>query len=83
MEKVKVTRKFQVTIPKEVRERASVRVGDELLVSGTERKIVLEKSVDLEELAGCWAHIESTEEFMKASRELWRTWRSKPYLTQT
>jgi len=83
VEKVKVTRKYQVTIPKEVRERAGVRVGDELLVSGTERRIVMEKSVDLDDLAGCWTHIERTEEFMKAARELWRTWKSGRYSTRT
>jgi antitoxin PrlF len=57
VEKVKVTRKYQVTIPKEVRESIGVKVGDELLVSRNERRIVLEKQVDLEELAGAWVHV--------------------------
>lgn len=77
MEKVKVTRKYQVTIPKEVRESIGVKVGDELLVSRNERRIVLEKQVDLEELAGAWVHVESTDEFMENVRKLWKTWKLK------
>ncbi len=37
-----VTRKFQVTIPKEVREALGIRVGDRLLVKVVEGKIVME-----------------------------------------
>jgi len=77
MEKVKVTRKYQVTIPKEIRERIGVNIGDELLVNRSGRRIVFEKPVDLEDLAGSWAHIESTDEFMKNMRELWKTWKVK------
>jgi AbrB family looped-hinge helix DNA binding protein len=70
---VKVTGKYQVTIPKEIRERIGVNIGDELLVNRSGRRIVLEKPVDLEDLAGFWAHIESTDAFMKNIRELWKT----------
>ena len=77
MEKVKVTRKYQVTIPKEIRERIGVNIGDELLVNRSGRRIVLEKPVDLEDLAGSWTHIESTDAFMKNVRELWKTWKVK------
>lgn len=37
-----VTRKFQVTIPKEVREALGIRVGDRLVVKVVEGKIVME-----------------------------------------
>lgn len=37
-----VTRKFQVTIPKEVREALGIRVGDRLLVKVVDGKIVME-----------------------------------------
>lgn len=72
-----MTRKYQVTIPKEVRERIGVKVGDELLVSGKDRRIVLEKPVDLEDLAGAWVHVESTDGFMENVRKLWKTWKVK------
>ncbi|QOJ79002.1 AbrB/MazE/SpoVT family DNA-binding domain-containing protein [Infirmifilum lucidum] len=42
MKKVRVTRKYQVTIPKEVRELVGVRVGDELKVTVEGNRIVLE-----------------------------------------
>ncbi len=42
MVEVVVTRKFQVTIPKEVREALGIRVGDRLLVKVVNGKIVLE-----------------------------------------
>jgi antitoxin PrlF len=77
VEKVKVTRKYQVTIPKEVRESIGVKVGDELLVSGSERRIVFEKPVDLEELAGAWVHVESTDRFMENVKKMWKTWKVK------
>jgi len=77
LEKVKVTRKYQVTIPKDIREKIGISVGDELLVNENGQRILLEKPVDLEDLAGCWAHIESTEEFMKNARQLWKTWKVK------
>jgi len=77
LEKVKVTRKYQVTIPKEVREKMGISIGDELLVNESGWRIVLEKPVDLGDLAGSWTHIESTEEFMKNARQLWKTWKVK------
>jgi len=77
MAKVKVTRKYQVTIPEEVRHKIGVRIGDELLVREEGEKIVLERPIDLEKLAGSWSHIESTERFMEEVRGLWKTWKLK------
>lgn len=42
MSEVVVTRKFQVTIPKEIREALGIRVGDRLLVRIVDGKIVME-----------------------------------------
>jgi len=42
MVEVIVTRKFQITIPKEVREALGINVGDRLLVKIVDGKIVLE-----------------------------------------
>jgi len=77
MAKVKVTRKYQVTIPEEVRHKIGVTIGDELLVREEEEKIVLERPIDLEKLAGSWSHIESTDRFMEEVRGLWKTWKLK------
>ncbi len=42
LEEVIVTRKFQVTIPKEIREALGISIGDRLLVRIINGKIVLE-----------------------------------------
>jgi len=42
---VKVTRKFQVTIPKEIREALGIRVGDLLRVKVVGGRIILEPLV--------------------------------------
>ncbi len=42
LEEVIVTRKFQVTIPKEIREALGISIGDRLLVRMINGKIVLE-----------------------------------------
>ena len=42
MVEVVVTRKFQVTIPKEIREALEINVGDRLIVKIADGKIVLE-----------------------------------------
>lgn len=42
MIEVIVTRKFQVTIPKEVREKLKIDIGDRLLVKIVDNKIVME-----------------------------------------
>ncbi len=42
MKKVKVTRKYQVTIPREIRELLGIRAGDELRVTVEGNRIVLE-----------------------------------------
>ena len=72
-----MTRKFQVTIPEEVRRRVGVEIGEELLVREEGKRIVMEKVVDIEKLAGAWKHIEDTEDFMTEVRKLWRTWKLK------
>ncbi len=49
---VKVTRKRQVTIPKDVSDELGISEGDLLLVRVEEGKIILEKVGGLTELAG-------------------------------
>ncbi len=42
---VKVTRKYQITLPKEVREKLGIRIGDFLKVRVENGKVVLEPVV--------------------------------------
>ncbi len=41
MQEVIVTRKYQITIPKEIRERLGIRIGDKLLMSVEGDKIII------------------------------------------
>jgi AbrB family looped-hinge helix DNA binding protein len=77
---VKVTRKYQVTIPKRVREKADVKVGDRLLVSERGGLIIMRKVKEesLLEFAGFWdGYPENLEEFVEELRRMWSTWRIK------
>jgi len=76
----RVTRKYQVTIPKEVRKKVGVEVGDELKVMDKGELIVLQKVGKRKSLlafAGCWkGYPENPEEFMRDLRRLWSTWKA-------
>jgi len=53
MSVVKVTRKRQVTLPKEVSEKAGIKVGDYVRVYVDEDgRVVIEKLLSLDDLAG-------------------------------
>jgi AbrB family looped-hinge helix DNA binding protein len=78
--KTRVTRKYQVTIPKEVRRKVGVEVGDEFKVTDKGELIVLQKvskAKGLLAFAGCWrGYPENPEEFMKDIRSLWSSWKA-------
>ncbi len=78
MTRVKVTRKYQVTIPLEIRRRIGLSVGDNLEVKEEGRKIVMERRGDLLSLAGSWEDIDDTDLFLRDVREVWKTWKQKP-----
>jgi len=75
----KVTSKFQVTVPVEVRERLGIKVGDEVEfeVEGDrallKRKLVVEEKLRaINEYAGvlreAWPKVDRTDDLMKALR---------------
>jgi antitoxin PrlF len=41
-EEVKVTRKYQVTIPQSVRSKLGVKIGDKLIVKSEDKRIIME-----------------------------------------
>ena len=43
-EEVKVTRKYQVTIPESVRSKLGVKIGDKLIVKSEKKRIIMETS---------------------------------------
>lgn len=42
VEEVKVTRKYQVTIPESVRSKIGVKIGDKLIVKSENKRIIME-----------------------------------------
>lgn len=59
--KAKVARRYQVTIPEEVRDEVGINVGDVVDVSSHNGKVVIEK------VGGNW------EQVMKETRGAWRS----------
>ncbi|MGQ9597779.1 MAG: AbrB/MazE/SpoVT family DNA-binding domain-containing protein [Thermoproteota archaeon] len=78
-EVVKVTRKYQVTIPKGVREKVGIKMGDNLKVADKGDLIVLEKISkrrSLLDFAGCWrGYPKNPKRFMEEIRKMWSTWK--------
>jgi len=76
----KVTRKYQITIPKDVRKKLGVEIGDELKVTEKDELIILKKvgkKKSLMEFAGCWkGYPEDPDEFLKELRRMWSTWKA-------
>ena len=75
----KVSHKFQVVIPKEIRELLGISKGDILQVYGKDNEIVMKKAEDkkplsLKNLKGLgkeiWENID-IEEYIKKERESW------------
>ncbi len=52
MERVKVSPKFQVVIPKSIREKLNIQVGQELLVYILDGKLRIEPPTSIKELRG-------------------------------
>ncbi len=42
-EEVKVTRKYQVTIPESVRSKLGIKIGDKLIVRSEKKRIIMQK----------------------------------------
>jgi AbrB family looped-hinge helix DNA binding protein len=77
--KTRVTRKYQVTIPREVRVKTGIKVGDEFQVMDKGELIVLKKmnkGKSILDFAGCWeGYPEDPEKFMEDLRKMWSTWK--------
>lgn len=76
----KVTRNFQVTIPREVREMEDLRVGDTVLFAIEDHKIHLVKCDKdiITKAAGLWAGMKETG--LEYERRLRKEWRKREVL---
>lgn len=72
----RVTRNFQVTIPKEIRKKHNIKVGDELMVESRTGEVVLKKKdwKAFLALAGAWGKGESG---LKTTRRLRKDWEKR------
>lgn len=61
-EAIKVTRKYQVTIPKAVRKRLKIEIGDELSVAEKGETIVMKK---LDREKRCWTLLDVGKVILK------------------
>ncbi len=76
----KITRNFQVTLPKDIREMRKLREGDKVLfvVEGAHIDLVkLDKKI-VRETAGIWSELKETG--VEYERRLRRGWHKRPQL---
>ena len=73
----KVTRNFQVTLPKDVREMENLHIGDEVIfiVEGDHRIHLVKHDKDIiKRTAGLWKGMKETGvEYVRRLRKEWRT----------
>lgn len=71
----KITRNYQITLPKDIRKMVGVKEGDEVMFVIEDNKVVLVKSRDdpIMAAAGIWKDIKETGvEYQKRVRQQWR-----------
>ena len=74
MVKVKVTRNYQITIPKNIRKELGIKVGDYVSIEVLgESKAALKRVIPIEDLAGAWD--EEMDDIMKNVKVQWKTWK--------
>lgn len=76
MYKTKITKKGQITLPNEYRERLDLSTGSVVVVELRKNQILVQKpKSDLAELFGSWSDI--TDKQTKQIKNIWRGWNEK------
>lgn len=76
MYKTKITKKGQITLPNEYREKLDLITGSVVVVDLRKNHILVQKpQSDLEELFGAWSDI--TDRQLKQIKSIWRGWNEK------
>jgi len=67
----RVTRNFQITLPKDIREMKKINIGDKFIVTVEDDEIVMRmiKSKMLERSFGAWGKGKSGVEFVRKTRD--------------
>jgi AbrB family looped-hinge helix DNA binding protein len=66
----KVTRNFQITLPKDIRMVVDIKVGDTLLVSQREKEVVIKKLDEnpVDASFGIWKSVKDSVKFVREGR---------------
>ena len=76
MYKTKITKKGQITLPNEYREKLDFGTGSVVVVDLKKDYLRIQKpKSDLEELFGAWSDI--TDKQVKQIKNIWRGWNEK------
>ena len=76
MYKTKITKKGQITLPNEYREKLDLSTGSVVVVDLKKDHILVQRpKSDLEELFGAWSGI--TDKQVKQIKNIWRGWNEK------
>jgi len=76
MFKTKITKKGQITLPSDYREKLDLSTGSVVVVDLRKEQIIVQKPKSgLEELFGSWSDI--TDKQLKQIRTIWSKWNAK------
>lgn len=76
MYKTKITRKGQITLPIEYREKLDLNTGSVVVVEIKNNEILVKKpKSDLKDLFGSWSDVSDKE--IKKIKSVWRGWNGK------
>ncbi len=74
MVRVKVTRNYRITIPREIRRRMGIEEGSYVPMEMVgETTAIMKRVLPIEDLAGAWDK-EMDKKKMDEVRKLWKTW---------
>lgn len=74
MESTKITRNYQITIPREIREKINLKIGDKLIFIEKEKRIEIKKIEEdiFRKTAGLWKNFKETGiEYERRLRKEW------------
>ena len=73
MSLTKVTRNYQITVPRDVREQAKIQEGDKLIVTIENKEIKLKKIDEdaFKNAFGIWRNVKDSVKYVRGLRKEW------------
>ena len=74
MSLTKVTRNYQITVPRDIREQAKIQEGDKIVVTIENDEIRLKKMDEdvFKKAFGSWNNVKNSVEYVRTVRKGWR-----------